>query len=137
MIQYESGEWECYETLCERDSRAQHGAIVKYLYISVFIWFIVYMCSLNILNINLLHEWQSEREYYSLMRGRERYCSAQWLRLLIRVVLTMLPVNLMIVLRTLMVMLHVLPVSPIFCKFVIPILCLYLDTRRYLMREGG
>ena len=62
MIQYESGEWECYETLCERDSRAQPGAIVKYMYISVFIWFIVYRCSLNILNINLLYEWQSERE---------------------------------------------------------------------------
>ena len=115
MIQYESGEWECYETLWERDSRAQHGAIVKYLYISVFIWFIVYMCSLNILNINLLYEWQSEREDYSLIRGRERYCSAQWLRLLIRVIMTMLPVNLMIALRTLMVMLHVFACWPNFC----------------------
>ena len=62
MIQFESGEWESYETLCERDSRAQHGAIVKYMYISVFIWFIVYMCSLNILNIFILVVWMTEGE---------------------------------------------------------------------------
>ena len=80
MIQYESGEWECFETLCARDSRAQHGAIVKYLYISVFIWFIVYRCSLNISNICILFVWMTEwervlfsneREYYLVMRERD------------------------------------------------------------------
>jgi len=115
MIQCECGDWECYEILSERDSRAKHGAIVKYLYISVFIWFIVYMCSLNILNINLLYEWQSEREYYSLMRGRERYCSAQWLKLILRVLMILLPVNLTIALRTQMVMLHIFACWPNFC----------------------
>ena len=72
MIQFESGEWESYETLCERDSRAQHGAIVKYLYISVFIWFIVYMCSLNILNTCILVVGMTEWERVLLRNDSER-----------------------------------------------------------------
>ena len=68
MIQYESGDWESYETLCERDSRAQHGAIVKYLYISVFIWFIVYTCSLNI----SMYVWMTEWERVLFSNERER-----------------------------------------------------------------
>ena len=88
MIRYESGEWECYEALWERDSRAQHGAIVKYLYISVFIWFIVYMCSLNVLNICQLVVWMTEWEGVLLSNERERVIrNTCWSETLVRDVL--------------------------------------------------